>query len=150
MQQFSILHPHFSSPQTILLDDGCILLDPQLNSGTDFSVFLSNHLRIRGTTFLLHKTLSEFYWAPSIIFCIESAIFMEFDAFSTFPMLRLFSSKAPGCKDLWKPLKPCHVGIHWIALAEHSQMSTHLPGFRPFFRFLPHFVLAKLAFSRKG
>ena len=28
----------------------------------------------------------------------------------------------------WKPSKPCHVGIHWIALAEYSQMSAHGPG----------------------
>ena len=24
-------------------------------------------------------------------------------------------------RDFWKPSKPCHVGIHWIALAEYSQ-----------------------------
>ena len=28
-----------------------------------------------------------------------------------------------------KPSKPCLVGIHWIALDEYSQMSTHLAGF---------------------
>ena len=32
----------------------------------------------------------------------------------------------------WKQAKPCHVGIHWKDLAKHSQMSTHLPGFRSF------------------
>ena len=26
------------------------------------------------------------------------------------------------------PLKPCHVGIHWIAVAEYSQMSAKVPG----------------------
>ena len=41
---------------------------------------------------------------------------------------------------LRKPSNPCHVGIHWIALAECSQMSTHMPGFL-------YFVLAKLAIS---
>ena len=35
------------------------------------------------------------------------------------------------------------VFIAWIALAEYSQMSTHMPGFQVFFRFLHHFVLAK-------
>ena len=50
----------------------------------------------------------------------------------TLPMLRLLSSKTQGCKYLWKPSKPCHLGIHWIALAEHSQMSTHIPGFQSF------------------
>ena len=49
-------------------------------------------------------------------------------------MLRLLSSKEQGRKDFWKPFKPCHVGIHWIALAEHSQMSTHLPGFPSFLK----------------
>ena len=66
----------------------------------------------------------------------------------TLPMLRLLSFKAQGCKDLWKPSKSCHVGIHWIALAENSQMSTNMPGFQSFFRFFRHFVLAKLATSR--
>ena len=40
-----------------------------------------------------------------------------------------------------------HVGIHRIALAEYSQMSTHLLGLQSFSRFLHHFVLAKLATS---
>ena len=43
----------------------------------------------------------------------------------TIQMLRLLSSKAHGCKDFCIPSKPCHVGIHWIALTEYSQMSTH-------------------------
>ena len=38
----------------------------------------------------------------------------------TLPMLRLLSSKAQGRKDFWKSPKPCHVGIHRIALAENS------------------------------
>ena len=46
-----------------------------------------------------------------------------------------------------KPFKPCHVGIHWIALAVYFQMSTHLPGFRSFFRFLHLFVLIELVAS---
>ena len=50
-------------------------------------------------------------------------------------------------QNLWKASKPCHVGIHWIALHEYSQMSTYMPGFQSFFRFLHHFVLAKLANS---
>ena len=35
---------------------------------------------------------------------------------------------AKGCKDS----KPFHVGIYQIALTEHSQMSTHVPGFQSF------------------
>ena len=62
-------------------------------------------------------------------------------------MLRLHLSKAQGRKDFWKPSKPCHVGIHWKALAEFSQMSTHVSGFLSFFMFLHHFVMAKSATS---
>ena len=54
----------------------------------------------------------------------------------TLPMLRLLSSKTQESKNLWKPSKPCHVGTHLIALSEYSQMSTHMPGFRGFLRFL--------------
>ena len=65
----------------------------------------------------------------------------------TLPMLRLLSSKAQGCKDFWEPSKSCHAGIHWVALTEYSQMSTHLPGSQSFSGVLHHFVLAKLATS---
>ena len=30
--------------------------------------------------------------------------------------------------------KPYHVGIHWTAITEHSQISTHVPGFQSFLR----------------
>ena len=30
----------------------------------------------------------------------------------TLPTLRLLTSRAQGCKDSWKPSKPCHVGTH--------------------------------------
>ena len=45
--------------------------------------------------------------------------------------------------------KPCHFGIHRIALAENSQMITHVPVFQSFYSFLHHFVLAKLATSSR-
>ena len=60
-------------------------------------------------------------------------------------MLRLLSPKAQGRKDFRKPSKPSHVSVQRVALAEDSQMSTHVPGFQSFFRFLHHFLLAKLA-----
>ena len=47
-------------------------------------------------------------------------------------MLRIILSKAQECRKFWKPFKPCHVGIHWKALAESYQMSTHVPGFPSF------------------
>ena len=53
----------------------------------------------------------------------------------TLQMLRLLSSKEQENKDFSKSSKPCHVGIHCEALAEYSQMSTHLPGFQSFIRF---------------
>ena len=34
----------------------------------------------------------------------------------TLPMLRLLSTKALEQKKIWKPFKPCHVGIHWSTL----------------------------------
>ena len=34
-------------------------------------------------------------------------------------MLRLSSSKAQGCNEFCVLSKPCHVGIHWIALTEY-------------------------------
>ena len=39
-------------------------------------------------------------------------------------------------------VKPCHVGIHWIALTEFSQMGTHVAGFQSFSGFLHHSWLA--------
>ena len=50
--------------------------------------------------------------------------------------------------DFRKPSKPCHVGIHWIVLAEYSQIGSHVPGFQSIFSFFFHnFVLARLATS---
>ena len=45
-----------------------------------------------------------------------------------------------------KPSKPCHVGIHWMTIAEYSQMSTNVPWFQSFLKvFCIIFVMAKLA-----
>ena len=45
-------------------------------------------------------------------------------------MERLLSPKAQGRNFFWKTSNPCHVGIHFIALAEYYQMSTDVPGFQ--------------------
>ena len=59
--------------------------------------------------------------------------------FLTILMLRLLSSKARGCKDFWKPLKPVKlVFIPWVPICQ---------GFSHFSGFLQHFILAKLATS---
>ena len=48
-------------------------------------------------------------------------------------MLRLLSSKPQGCKvSFRKASKPCHVGIHWKAIAEYSHMGTMFQGFNDF------------------
>ena len=39
------------------------------------------------------------------------------------------------------PYKPCHVGIHWKALAEHYQMSINVPGFQSYFRLFASFCI---------
>ena len=53
--------------------------------------------------------------------------------------------KAQECKDSCKPSKPCHVGIHWKALTERSQMSIHVPGFQPFFEFFASSHIGKIS-----
>ena len=60
-------------------------------------------------------------------------------------MPRLLLSKSEGYKDFGKRSKSCHVGILRIALAEYSQMSTHVPGFQSFFRFFASFCVGQIA-----
>ena len=59
-------------------------------------------------------------------------------------MLGLLLPKHKDTKIFEIHLKPFNVGTQWVAFAEYSQMSTHVPGFSGFFN---HFVLAKLATS---
>ena len=54
----------------------------------------------------------------------------------TFLLLRLLLSRAQEHKYFWKTPKPYHVGIHWIALTEFSQMNTICQGFSQFLGFL--------------
>ena len=63
---------------------------------------------------------------------------------STLPMLRLLS-KTQGCNDFCEPSKPCHVGIHWITMAEYSQMSTHVPRFCHFSGFSALFCIGEIS-----
>ena len=77
--------------------------------------------------------------------------FMSISNALTLPMLRLLSYKAQGCKDFCKPSKPCHAGIHWKALAEYFQMSTHMPVFWSFSRFFASFCNDQISHQqRKG
>ena len=41
--------------------------------------------------------------------------------------------------------KPCHVGIHWIVLAEYSQISTHMPGSQSFLRSFASFSIGRIS-----
>ena len=50
-------------------------------------------------------------------------------------MLKLLPFKAQVLKVVWKPFKPCQVGIYRIALAEYSKTGTHVPGFQSCFSF---------------
>ena len=85
-----------------------------------------------------HVTWLCLYWNNVML----STSFTEFDKICqrlsglTLPMLKLLSSKAKRRKAFWKPSKPCHVGIRWIALAEYYQMSTDVTGFQSFSSFL--------------
>ena len=60
-------------------------------------------------------------------------------------MLSLLLSRTLERKDFRKPSKPCHVGVHWIALIEYFQMSTHLPGFQSFFRVFASFCIGQIS-----
>ena len=62
----------------------------------------------------------------------------------TLSTLRLFSSKAQECKILEITLKPCRLGIHLKALAEYSQISTHLQGLSYFFGFFASFCISQI------
>ena len=48
----------------------------------------------------------------------------------------------------WKPSKPCHAGVHLIAVPECSQMSTHLPVFQSFLRFFASFCIGQISYQQ--
>ena len=56
-----------------------------------------------------------------------------------------FCPKDKDAKSFEKTAKPCHVGMHWIALAECSQMSTYVPGFQSFLRFFASFCIGQIS-----
>ena len=62
----------------------------------------------------------------------------------TLSILRRLSYEGQGFKIFFKSPRPCHVGIFLIALAEYSQMSTHVPGFQLFFRFFALFYIDQI------
>ena len=52
-------------------------------------------------------------------------------------------------KSLKTIYKPCHVGIHFIALVEYFQMSTHMPGFQSILRFCALFCKQRMGQNPK-
>ena len=94
---------------------------------------------------ILHMT-DQFSWSHWVSH-IQVKLYHGFSHFLTLPMLKLLSSNAQECKYIWKLSKPCNVGIHWIALTEYSQMSTHMSGFQWFFRIYELFCIGQLATS---
>ena len=42
-------------------------------------------------------------------------------------------------------MQTSHVGIHWIARTEYSQMSTHMPGFQSIWRFFASFCIGRIS-----
>ena len=57
--------------------------------------------------------------------------------------------KAQGCRDFFEMHRNLVIlvfnTIHWKALAESSQMSTHLPGFQSFVRFFASFCIGQIS-----
>ena len=94
---------------------------------TNFDEIFQSKAYLRN--YLKGKCWSEYYQQLSFKYFLKSVL--------TLLRLRLLLFKAKGPKDFWKSSKPCHVGIHWIALAECSQLSTHVPGFQ----FFPGFCI---------
>ena len=104
-------------------------------------VALASHVQILTMSYPIVNSLVLYYCykASSVAFecCVGSTPFNlnPSNAEATFVRSTLTQNS-------WKPSKPCHVGIHWKALAEQSQMSTHLPGLRSFFRYFASVFVA--------
>ena len=74
---------------------------------------------------------------------------IAFTTYSTLSMLRLLSPMEKKYKRFCKPSKARHVDIPWIALAEHSQMSSYLLGFQSYFSFFALFCIGKIKISHQ-
>ena len=83
---------------------------------------------------------NESHWYATLLNAVWTDFKMKTRMHLTLPMLRLLSSNAQVCK-------PCHVGIHWIALTEYFHMSTHVhvPGFQSFWGFFASFRIGKIS-----
>ena len=82
----------------------------------------------------------KYAWILTLLFNLNwkisnSCLLINYTYNNTIQFKRLSNSEATfvqitRMQRLTKTLKPCHVGIHWIALTEYSQMHTHMPGFQ--------------------
>ena len=61
--------------------------------------------------------------------------------FEPFQCWDYFCQKHKNAKIFQNHLNTVMLEIHWIVLAEYSQMSTHVPGFRSFFRIFASFYI---------
>ena len=136
LAEYSQMSTHMPRFQSFFLEFGSFVLAKLVTSNVRVNQFW--HLFLSAT--LAHAPLSELVQCISVgvhnspqlsfpLFLIQSWLQSQ-DYILTLLMLRLLSSKAQGCKYFWKTPKPCHIGTHWIGLAEHFLMSTNLPGFQ--------------------
>ena len=111
-------------------------------------VFLFSSCNISVFTWLAHYLSLTYGYGSPVLLTLDNGLLVhalgQLTAPFNLPRIRLLSSKARGCRDVWNPSKACFVGIHLIALFAHSRVSTHVPGIQPFFMVLYHFVMAKL------
>ena len=64
----------------------------------------------------------------------------------TLPVLGLLSFKA---QDNWEIMETLSCCIHWKALAEYSQMSTHMSQFQSFFGIFAYFCIGQSSNQRR-
>ena len=97
----------------------------------------------------LSPTLNEWGWDflenPRIFLNIQDYLLQLKPTLTPSNAEAAFVQSTRKQRNLWKTLKLCHVGIHWIALVEYFQMSTHLPGFQSFFRFFAWFCIGQIS-----
>ena len=80
-------------------------------------------------------TNHNFHWSISPNYC-KTVVATESTSDLTLQMLRR--------KGIWKPSQPCHVGIHWKAPANNSQIRIHVPVFQWFFSFFASFYIWRI------
>ena len=127
LEYFAIQNPHSSLMQYILHIKRNIYMKKRIWRNYEISSMTTAKMRtnIGGTSTWTSRSSSD-----------NGFKYSRNEFLLTLPMLRLRVSTAQGLNHFWKPSKTCHIGIHWTALAEYSQMRGHVPGFQSFIRCL--------------